>query len=116
MTTYVALLTVNADGEQITGEPAEGRVLARGGYAAMLTVCRDHRVITYRHPDDGEVRTLTETERAGCANTNPELWEWVSRAEVLAHGEYAVPEREDMITWAVPTPVGVKESLRECFT
>lgn len=95
---HIALRTMDTNGESITHLPTSGRVIMTSeDYVAVLATCRRHRVRTYKHRVTGEVQTMTEQHIAGCARTNPDLFAWISSADVIKHGEYAIPVTSDML-------------------
>lgn len=96
--THIALLTMDADGNTLTDRPTSERIIATSdNYLTVLAACRAHRVNTYRHRGTHEVRTLSESDRAGCVRTNPELFAWITGADVVKHGEYAIPVTPGML-------------------
>ena len=96
--THIALRTIGTDGVTVTDRPTSERIIATSDdYLTVLAACRAHRVNTYRHRVSHEVRILSETDRAGCARTNPELFAWVLGADVIKHGEYAIPVTSEVL-------------------
>lgn len=96
--TYIALRTIGTDGVTLIDQPTSGRVIATSDdYLTVLETCRTHRVNTYRHRVTGDVRVLSERDRAGCARTDAALFAWLCGADVVARGEYAIPVTEGML-------------------
>lgn len=103
-TTYHALRTIGTDGVSIVDRPPAERIIESSeNYMWILTVCRRHRVNTYRHRVSGETRSLSEQDWLGCAvSSDPDrvaLFEWLSRADLVGHGEYAIPVSDGMLWW-----------------
>jgi hypothetical protein len=86
---------------------AEGRKLAKPvvlysklRYPEALKKARQYRVLRYLNRRTGEIFEPREADTAGCAYTNPELYDRINRSELLEVVSYAIPvDASDLVLY-----------------
>lgn len=99
---YVVLLTI-AEGRSVTDKPTADRTLYSGlRYSEALEKARQYRVTRYLDRVTGEIKEPREADTAGCAYTDPALYDWLNRAELLEVLMYALPVAEENLPYFEP--------------
>jgi hypothetical protein len=81
------------NGESVSRKPTAKRTIAEDvtSYDEALAIARAHRRSRWQHRDNPEdERVLSEAETIEAFVTDPDLFEWASRARQVAVVEYAV--------------------------
>lgn len=69
-------------------------------YSEALEKARQYRVLRYQHRPTGEIFEPRESDTAGCAYTNPELYDRINRSELLEVVSYAIPvDASDLVLY-----------------
>lgn len=91
---YAVLLTT-AEGKSLADKPTRDRTLYKGlRYDEALEKARLYRVTRYIDRRTGDIFEMREADTAGCAYSNPRLYETLNRVELLETLSYALPVDE----------------------